>query len=114
MESSKVAFGNKMSTKLKTFFSTKENIAGGIILIATIVIYHILLFEILIFTKGKGIFGEIGVNIWIVYLIPGVISTIIFYFYSKKLMKSIILGGITSIVWVLWLIIYLAITYEVH
>lgn len=96
----------EMLSKLKTIFREKENIVAATVLIATIVIYHILLFVVQAFSEKEGIFGWIGVNFWQILLIPGILSTILYYIFSKKIKKSIFIGVITTVVWILWLILF--------
>jgi len=87
-------------------FTNKENIIGSIVLITTIAVYYILLlfepnilFKAIIVISGKHAITFLVVLL----LIPGVTSAILFYLYSKKIKKAIIIGIITNVVWILCL-----------
>ena len=90
-----------MLTSPKIFIH-KESIIGSIVLIITIAVYHILLFEANVLFKAiMVISGEHAITFGVVLLIPGVTAAILFYLYSKKIKNAVIIGIITNIVWIL-------------
>lgn len=104
----------KILTKLNLFFKNKENIFGVLIIITTILIYHFLSFVMHAFSAREGVLRFIRIDFWESLLLPGIISAILFYSYSKKINKAFIVGAIAIIVWILWLALYVFLIVEIN
>lgn len=95
-----------MQSKMKYL---NENTIGILVIIGTLVLYHMLNMESDILQEFR---RSISV-VW-VFMIPGIASSLIYAVLTKNIRKAIVVGVLTNILWFIWAIAYMLATFELN